>query len=407
MTPEERDTTGPDLEGEPDQPGTGRPRPRSGPDGGQPAPPAPVTPDAYERIASQIEEDVEAPLPWRTIAKRTVALLVAGITIYLVFPSLAEVFSSFPKLTSLDPIWFTLALAFEVGHFVCTIGLQRIALGTKAWFSVSTSQLAGNSISLVVPGGAAVGAATQFRMLAKAGNDTTAAVGGLTVFSLLQIGGLLALPIFVLPAILAGTPIARSLEYTALLGLVAFFLFAGFGAAVLALDRPMCWVGQVVQMARNRLRRHAAPMTDLPDRLVRERNRIRAVLGRRWKAATLLSSGRLLLDYGCLLASIRATGAKPNPSLVLLAYAVAKLLALIPITPGGLGIVEAGLSGLLIVAGVPGGDAVVATLAYRLISYWLPIFVGPFAYLAFRARYGKPGDSGEGAGGTGPALAEG
>ncbi|HSZ37041.1 MAG TPA: lysylphosphatidylglycerol synthase transmembrane domain-containing protein [Acidimicrobiales bacterium] len=406
MTPEERDNT------ESDQPD---PELGPGPQGGTGTRPTPGiesqatdTPDTYERIALRIEEDVEKPLPWRTIAKRTAMVLVAGITIYLVFPSLAEVFSSFPKLTSLDPIWFTLALAFEVAHFVCTIGLQRIALGTKAWFSVATSQLAGNSISLVVPGGAAVGAATQFRMLAKAGNDTAAAVGGLTVFSLLQIGGLLALPIFVLPAIIAGTPIARSLEYTALLGLVAFVLFAGFGAAVLVLDGPMRWVGRVVQVARNRFRRNAVPMTDLPERLVRERNRIRVVLGRRWKAATLLSSGRLLLDYGCLLASIRATGAKPNPSLVLLAYAVAKLLALIPITPGGLGIVEAGLSGLLIVAGVPGGDAVVATLAYRIISYWLPILVGPFAYVAFRLRYGKPDHgSNQGADGTGAAFAGG
>jgi uncharacterized protein (TIRG00374 family) len=399
VTPDEQDDTEPELE-------SGR-APSTG-EGAAPGPELsePETPDAYERIARGIEEDVDKPLPWRTIAKRAATLLVAGITIYLVFPSLAAVFSSFPKLTALDPIWFTLAFALEVAHFVCTIGLQRIALGTKAWFSVATSQLAGNSISLIVPGGAAVGAATQFRMLAASGNDTAAAVGGLTVFSLLQIGGLLALPIFVLPAIIAGTPIARSLEYTALLGLVAFVLFAGFGAAVLVLDAPMRWAGRVVQAARNRWRRNAAPMTDLPDRLVRERNRIRDVLGQRWKAATLLSSGRLLLDYGCLLASIRATGAKPNPSLVLLAYAVAKLLALIPITPGGLGIVEAGLSGLLIVAGVPGGDAVVATLAYRLISYWLPIFVGPFAYLAFRMRYGKPGHgSSEGAGGAGAAFA--
>ena len=117
-------------------------------------------------------------------------------------------------------------------------------------------------------------------------------------------------------------------------------------------------------------------MTGLPDRLVFERNRIRDVLGQRWKAAMLLSSGRLAFDYGTLLATIRATGVKPNPSLVLLAYAVAGLLALIPITPGGLGIVEAGLSALLILAGVPGGDAVVATLAYRIISYWLPIWWG-------------------------------
>lgn len=50
----------------------------------------------------------------------------------------------------------------------------------------------------------------------------------------------------------------------------------------------------------------------------------------------------------------------------------------------------------------------VATLAYRIISYWLPIFVGPFAYLAFRMRFGKPGSSGPdpggGAGGTGGAA---
>lgn len=360
--------------------------------------------DASERLATQIEKDVGTPLPWWSIAKKTAAAVVFGITIYLVFPSLTEVFSSFPKLTSLDPIWFTLAVALEVAHFTCTIALQRIALRTKAWFSVATSQLAGNAISLVVPGGAAVGAATQFRMLAAAGNDTTTAVGGLTAFSLLGIAGLLALPIFVLPAILAGTPIASGLEYAALLGLLAFFLFSGFAAAVLVLDSPIRWVGRLVQAARNRIRRKAEPMTDLPERLVRERNRIRDVLGRRWKAATLLSSGRLFFDYGCLLATIRATGANPNPSLVLLAYAVAGLLALIPITPGGLGIVEAGLSGLLILAGVPGGDAVVATLAYRIISYWLPIFVGPFAYFAFRLRYGKPG---HGSGGTGAAFAGG
>ncbi len=359
-----------------------------------------------QRLATQLERDVESPLPWRSIAKRTVMVVVAGVTIYLVFPSLTEVFGSFPKLTSLDPIWFTLALVLQVAHFACTIALQRIALRTKAWFSVATSQLAGNAISLVVPGGAAFGAATQFRMLAASGSDTATAVGGLTAFSLLGIGGLLALPIFVLPAILAGTPIASGLQHAALLGIAAFVLFAGFGALVLATDGPLRWAGRIVQATRNRLKRRAVPMTGLSDRLVYERNRIRDVLGRRWKEAALLSSGRLAFDFGTLLATIRATGAKPNPSLVLLAYAVAGLLALIPITPGGLGIVEAGLSALLILAGISGGDAVVATLAYRIISYWLPILVGPFAYLAFRLRFGPPGTGG-GAGSGGPALAAG
>ena len=361
-----------------------------------------------QRLATRIEQDVESPLPWRSIVKKSVLVVVAGITIYLLFPSLTEVFSSFPKLTELDAIWFVFAVLLQVAHFTCTIALQRIALRTKAWFSVATSQLAGNAISLIVPGGAAFGAATQFRMLAASGNDAPTAVAGLTAFSLLGIGGLLALPIFVLPAILAGTPIESGLEHAALLGMVAFVLFAGFGAIVLAMDGPLRWAGRVFQSLRNRLLRKRAPVTGLSDRLVFERNRIREVLGKRWKAAMLLSSGRLAFDYGTLLATIRATGVKPNPSLVLLAYAVAGLLALIPITPGGLGIVEAGLSALLILAGVPGGDAVVATLGYRIISYWLPILVGPFAYLAFRMRYGAPGAGPGGAGGAGgPALAAG
>jgi uncharacterized protein (TIRG00374 family) len=376
---------------------------------GEPGEAEPRSDALSQRLATRLEQDVAAPLPWRSIAKKTVMVVVGGITIYFVFPSLLEVFDSFPKLTSLDPIWFAFALVLQVAHFTCTISLQRIALRTKAWFSVATSQLAGNAISLIVPGGAAFGAATQFRMLAASGNDAATAVGGLTAFSLLGIGGLLALPIFVLPAILAGTPIDRGLEHAALLGIAAFVLFAGFGAVVLVTDRPLRWAGRVVQAVRNRIKRKSPPMTGLQDRLVYERNRIRDVLGRRWKAAMLLSSGRLAFDFGTLLATIRATGAKPNPSLVLLAYAVAGLLALIPITPGGLGIVEAGLSALLILAGVPGGDAIVATLAYRIISYWLPILVGPFAYLAFRLRYGPPGEGGgTGAGsGAGPALAAG
>jgi uncharacterized protein (TIRG00374 family) len=360
-----------------------------------------------QRFASRLEQDIASPLPWRSIAKKSVMVVVAGITIYLVFPSLTEVFDAFPKLSSLDPIWFSIALVLQVAHFTCTIALQRIALRTKAWFSVTTSQLSGNAISLIVPGGAAFGAATQFRMLAAAGNDPATAVAGLTAFSLLGIGGLLALPVFVLPAIVAGTPVADGLLHAALLGIVAFVLFAGFGALVLTLDGPLRWAGRLAQAARNRIKRKSPPITDLPGRLVFERNRIRTVLGKRWKAAMLLSSGRLAFDFGTLLATIRATGVKPNPSLVLLAYAVAGLLALIPVTPGGLGIVEAGLSALLILAGVPGGDAVVATLAYRIISYWLPIFVGPFAYLAFRLRYGKPGHGGGTADAGGAALAPG
>ena len=51
---------------------------------------------------------------------------------------------------------------------------------------------------------------------------------------------------------------------------------------------------------------------------------------------------------------------------------------------------EASLSGLLNLAGVHPGYAVLATLAYRIASYWLPLLAGPPAYLLFRHRYGRP-----------------
>jgi len=89
----------------------------------------------------------------------------------------------------------------------------------------------------------------------------------------------------------------------------------------------------------------------------------------------------------CLLAALRATGSHPRPSLILVAYAAAGIIGMIPATPGGLGLVEASLTGLLVLAQVDSSQAVLATLTYRLASYWAPLLAGPIAYGAFRLRY--------------------
>jgi hypothetical protein len=57
-----------------------------------------------------------------------------------------------------------------------------------------------------------------------------------------------------------------------------------------------------------------------------------------------------------------------------------------------LGFVEAGLTGTLALAGVPAGEAVVATLAYRLVSFWLPIPAGGVAAILHRRYYGSAND---------------
>ena len=145
---------------------------------------------------------------------------------------------------------------------------------------------------------------------------------------------------------------------------------------MLARDGALLWVGRTIQRVRNRLRRSAEPLTGLPERLLAERNRILAILGRRWYAALLYTIGRWAFDYATLLAALAAVGSNPRPSLVLLAFCAAQILAQIPVTPGGLGFVEAGLTATLALAGVAAQEALVATFAYRLFSYWLMLPVG-------------------------------
>jgi len=357
-------------------------RPASEATAGRPAPVA--------AKATAIDRAQAHPLTWKTIIKRAVAMAVAGAAIYLALPGLLAVLGAWPRLSTLNPIWFAAALAAELASFTCNFALQRLALRSRGWFAVVTAGLAGNAVTDSLPGGDAVGAAVQFSMLSTAGFDTDTAVGGLTAFSLLGVGGLLALPVLALPAILAGAPVSPGLVHTALLGVAGFVLFAIFGVIILRTERPLAAIGRAAQSLRNWVTRgRRPPRTGLDQRLLNQRDTIRTVLGKRWWQAALLTAGRLGFDYGCLLAALRATGAAPRPSLVLLAYAAAGIVALFPVTPGGLGIVEASLSGLLILAGVHSGYAVLATLAYRVASYWLPMFAGPVAYLLFRLRYGR------------------
>ena len=341
--------------------------------------------------AAAIDAAQAHPPPWKTVIKRAMVIAVAAAAIYLVLPSLIAVLGAWPRLSTLNPVWFTVALAAELVSFTCNFALQRLALRTRGWFAVVTAGLSGNAVTDSLPGGDAAGAAVQFSMLTAAGFDTDTAVGGLTAFSLLGVGGLLALPLFALPTILGGAAVSPGLVHTALLGLAGFVLYAIFGVIVLRTDRPLATLGRTAQSLGNKVTRgHRQPVTGLDQRLLAERDTIRAVLGRKWRQAVVLTAGRLGFDYGCLLAALRATGAEPRPSLVLLAYSAAGILALLPLTPGGLGIVEASLSGLLILAGVRPGYAVLATLAYRIASYWLLLLAGLPAYLFFRHRYGRP-----------------
>jgi uncharacterized protein (TIRG00374 family) len=322
-----------------------------------------------------------------------VALVATGVGLYFVWPKLLEVLSQWPQLAQIRWWWFVAMGAAEVGSLVSLWVLLRLALHVHGWFRVAAPQLAGNAFSRIVPGGAAAGGAMQYDMLRWSGLDGAQVATGLATASLIGTATLTALPVLAVPAMLAGVPIARDLRTAGLLGLGVFVVMVLGGALLLTLDRPLRFVARLLQAGRNVLARRRAPVVGLPDRLITARDLIRQVLGKQWHRAILAAAGNWLLDFLALMAAVAATGARPRPSLVLLAYVVAAVLGMIPITPGGLGFVEAGLASTLVLAGVPSGQAALATLAYRLVSYWLPLPAGVVAYAIHRRRYGARGGS--------------
>ncbi len=304
---------------------------------------------------------------------------MTGVSIYLVFPSLVEVFGSYREITRFSLASLAAMAGLQAATLACVWALQHVALRADRWRPVITSQLAGGALAKIAPGGGAMGAALQYKMLVRSGLPPAATVTALTAVNVLVFAVVLALPVLAIPALLRGG-VNRTLLDTALAGLGIFAVAFVLGAVLVTTDRPLAWIGRAAQRVRNRLRRGAEPLHHLPERLLRERDRLVGTLGPRWKRALLATIGRWTFDYLTLLAALAAIGSHPRPALVLLAFCGAQVLAQIPVTPGGLGFVEAGLTAMLALAGVRAGDAVLATFAYRLFSYWLPLPLGLLGY---------------------------
>jgi uncharacterized protein (TIRG00374 family) len=326
--------------------------------------------------------------PWRIIF-----LLFSLFTLYLLLPKVLDVLDRWTELKTISWPWFVVMLLLEIGSYACMWWLIRVALPQADWFTASTSQMAGAAVTKAVPGGAAIGAALQFRMLAASGVRMGTAGSTMAATSIVSTATLFALPFVALVLALFGAPIPKGLVLVAWAGGILFLLLVGLGVIAVNTDRPLEVVGGWIDAAATLIaRRFGRQHRFSVARLLAERDRVKTALGERWGQALLASAGNWLLDYLALVAALQALDTRPRMSVVLLAYGAAAVLGMIPITPGGLGFVEAGLVGALTLAGVPAGDALLATLAYRLVSYWLPLPAGLGAYIAFRVRYGSLGD---------------
>jgi uncharacterized protein (TIRG00374 family) len=166
--------------------------------------------------------------------------------------------------------------------------------------------------------------------------------------------------------------------------IVGALALTGFGLAVLLLTRGEERAARVVCRVAGKV-----PFLDA-DKVGVSLHRVSARLSELLADRPLLARAVLwaalnwLLDAASLWVFVAAFGHHVGPDGLLVAYGLAYVLAAIPITPGGLGVVEATLTTMLVAFGTPRGIALLGVVTYRLVNFWLPIPLGGLAYVSLR-----------------------
>jgi hypothetical protein len=311
------------------------------------------------------------------------AVLLIFVFEYLLIPELASARKSVKLLGEVNVWLLVLAVILEGCALAAYAQLTYTVLSPGApkrlrLLRVNMSSLA---VSHVLPGGTAPGTAVAFRLLTESGVPGSTAAFGLATQG---VGSAVVLNIIFWLALLISIPLNGFNPLYGFAALAGVFLLGAFGGTLLLLTR-----GQ--RQAADRLARIAShlPMVN-PDKvssLVQNvADRLQILLrdpGLLYRALAW-AAANWLLDAASLWVFLWAFGSPMFPIDLLVAYGLANILAAIPITPGGLGVVEAVLIPTIVGFHVPRNVAILAVLSYRLVNFWLPIPIGGASYLSLR-----------------------
>ena len=208
--------------------------------------------------------------------------------------------------------------------------------------------LTGSAVANVLPLGGAAGIALNYRMIRRWGFDATGFASYTLVTNLWDVVAKLLLPAALVPVVLLGTrlPGAPGVLTTCVIA-IALALVTGLVVLVLARPGAVRRVGGAVDRVLGR------PV--VANALERWRRAVRDVVAASWHRLTLGIVGYTALLFALLAACLHETGAGVPLAVVLLGFCVERLATLVGLTPGGLGVVEVGLVGALMLA--PGASA--------------------------------------------------
>lgn len=319
------------------------------------------------------------------------AIAIATFVFFL--PTIADYGAVWGVVKQLSWPWALALLAATLLNLVTFAPPWQIALPGLSFIRALELTQASTALSIVAPGGAAVGAAGAYAMLRRWGFPARDFTRAVTLTGLWNQFLNLSFPI------VAVFLLTISGEQTAALATVAFVGVAVLGVVVAAF---------VVVLVSNRLARDLGdliarlaswafgkigrpPVTWSGASFERFRRDAGDFLARRWHMLTLAALAGSLTVFLVLVVSLRAFDVPPSQvSLVeaFAAWSLARILGSIPITPGGIGVIELGLTGALVGFGGNNAGVVAAVLVYRFLTMVPTLVLGSIA--AFTSRRHRP-----------------
>lgn len=323
--------------------------------------------------------------------RRIAAVLIAAVVVeYLVLPQIAGARKAVHLLGQVEPGWLVAGVVLEVAAIASYARLTGTLLpsDSRPPYSVLLRiTLSTLGLSHVVPGGAAVGSSLGYRLLTNQGVRGTDAAFALATEG---IGSAVVLNVLLWVGLVVSIPARGFDPLYGTAALVGALLLAAVGAAVVLLTKGEERLAKIVCRWADRL-----PFLEgegVADALRRVASRLRAMAADRRLLARAVAWATLnwLLDAASLWVFLAAFGHRMSIDGLVISFGLANVLAAIPITPGGLGVIETVLAATLVGFGAERGVALLGVVTYRLLNFWMPIPLGAASYLSLRVIGTQP-----------------
>ncbi|MDP9345812.1 MAG: flippase-like domain-containing protein [Actinomycetota bacterium] len=332
-----------------------------------------------EYIAAEpLPDGLDAP-SLRRRALRVVGVLVIVALVAVLAPGLGELRT---RLAGAQAAWLVAAAVLELLSCLSYIVIFKpVFCSRMTWRSAYELGISELAVGSLVPAGGAGGLAFGAWALRRVGMPTRDIARATVAFFVLTSAANFVAVVVIGLLMWVGVGPHRSPLLTLLpAALAALAIFVVAAVPTIAARRT------ARPEQPGRLRRWRDGAGEALDTGVREAGR---VLRRRDWLVIVGSLGYWAFDNAVLWACLHAVGLSAPVTLVLMGYLIGQLGALLPI-PGGVGAIDGGLLGTLVVYGLPAAPTAAAILLYRVILFWLPLVLGGIAFDSLRQGLNDP-----------------